>query len=136
MRNNFNGNSDFFSPPPGGKHKAPQRPRAAAAESRRGGGGFVRIVRMRERPEGNLLSVLLNRVGNEIDEESAAAIIEHLHDCKLVTLNEALLMRSAVAQNALALPISAKNVLRAAVLRNMLQQVFRNAERGEGHDHV
>ena len=42
----------------------------------------------------------------------------------------------AVAQNALALPISAKNVLRAAVLRNMLQQVFRNAERGESHDHV
>ena len=105
-------------------------------ESRRGGGGFVRIVRMRERPEGNLLSVLLNRVGNEIDEESAVAIIEHLHDSKLVMLNEALLMRSAVAQNALALPISAKNVLRAAVLRNMLQQVFRNAERGESHDHV
>ena len=80
--------------------------------------------------------MLLNRVGNEIDEESAVAIIEHLHDSKLVTLNEALLMRSAVAQNALALPISAKNVLRAAVLRNMLQQVFRNAERGESHDHV
>lgn len=105
-------------------------------ESRRGGGGFVRIVRMRERPDGNLLSVLLNRVGSDIDEESAAAIIEHLHECKLITLNEALLMRSAVAQNALALPISAKNVLRAAVLRNMLQQVFRNAERGDSNDTV
>lgn len=105
-------------------------------ESRRGGGGFVRIVRMRESPEGNLLGVLLNRVGTEIDEESADAIISHLHDCKLVTANEARLMRSAVAQNALALPISAKNVLRAAVLRNMLQQVFRNAERGGQHDDV
>ncbi|MBO4298675.1 MAG: CtsR family transcriptional regulator [Clostridia bacterium] len=105
-------------------------------ESRRGGGGFVRIVRMHPRSEGNLLSILLQRVGTEIDEDSAVAIIKHLLDCKLVTANEALIMRSAVAQNALALPISAKNVLRAAVLRNMLQQVFRNVERGEQHDHV
>ena len=50
--------------------------------------------------------------------------------------NFRLLADSAGKQHALALPISAKNVLRAAVLRNMLQQVFRNAERGEGHDHV
>ncbi len=105
-------------------------------ESRRGGGGYVRIVRMRPRSEGNLLSILLQRVGTEIDEDSAVAIIKHLLDCKLVTANEALLMRAAVAQNALALPISAKNVLRAAVLRNMLQQVFRNVERSEQHDHV
>ncbi len=105
-------------------------------ESRRGGGVYVRIVRMRPRSEGNLLSILLQRVGTEIDEDSAVAIIKHLLDCKLVTANEALIMSSAVAQNALALPISAKNVLRAAVLRNMLQQVFRNVERGEQHDHV
>ena len=105
-------------------------------ESRRGGGGYVRIVRLHPRAEGNLLCMLLQRVGTEIDEESAVAIIKHLLDCKLVTANEALLIRSAVAQNALALPISAKNVLRAAVLRNMLQQVFRNVERGEQHDHV
>ncbi len=105
-------------------------------EIRRGGGGYVRIVRMRQSSEGNMLSMLLNRIGSEIDEESASAIIAHLNECGLVTLNEALLMRSAVAQNALALPISAKNVLRAAVLRNMLQQLFRNVERGERHDNV
>jgi len=100
-------------------------------ESRRGGGGYVRIVRMHQSPDGNLLSVLLNRIGNEIDEESSAAIIAHLLESKMVTINEARLMRAAVAQNALALPVSAKNVLRAAVLRNMLTQVFRNYEGGE-----
>ena len=103
-------------------------------ESRRGGGGYVRIVRMLQSPDGKLLSILLNRVGNEIDEDSATAIIAHLLDCKLVTVNEARLMRAAVAQNALALPVSAKNVLRAAVLRNMLTQVFRNYEGGDQHD--
>lgn len=100
-------------------------------ESRRGGGGYVRIVRIHQSPDGNLLGLLLNRVGNEIDEESAAAIIAHLLDCKMVTVDEAQLMRAAVAQNALALPVSAKNVLRASVLRNMLVQVFRNYERRE-----
>ena len=103
-------------------------------ESRRGGGGYVRIVRMLERGEGNLLDLLLKRVGNSIPEENACAIIAHLLDRKLVTSNEAKLMRAAVSRNALALPVSAKDVLRASVLKNMLEQVFRNLEGGERHD--
>ena len=66
-------------------------------ESRRGGGGYVRIVRMQEREEGNLLEALLNRVGNSVDEDTANAIITHLKDLKLVTVNEAKLMRAAVS---------------------------------------
>ncbi len=99
-------------------------------ESRRGGGGYVRIVRMQPRGDGNLLDALLTRVGNSVDEEAANAIIAHLADIKLITSNEAALMRAAVSRNALALPISAKDVLRAAVMKNMLIQVFRNAEGG------
>ena len=100
-------------------------------ESRRGG-GYVRIVRMQPRGDGNLLDALLTRVGNSVDEETANAIIAHLTDIKLITSNEAALMRAAVSRNALALPISAKDVLRAAVMQNMLMQVFRNAEGGNG----
>lgn len=90
----------------------------------------MRIVRMQEREEGNLLEALLARVGNSVDEDTANAMITHLSDLKLVSRNEAALMRAAVSRNALALPISAKDVLRAAVLRNMLVQVFRNQEGG------
>lgn len=100
-------------------------------ESRRGGGGYVRIVRMQEREEGNLLESLLKRIGNAVDEETAYAIIMHLSDLKLVTARESALLKAAVSRNALALPISAKDVLRAAVLRNMLIQVFRNVEGGD-----
>ena len=99
-------------------------------ESRRGGGGYVRIVRMRQREEGNLLDALIKRIGNSIDEETAFAIIQHLRDSKLVTANEAALIRAAVGRNALALPVSGKDVLRAAVFKNILIQVFRNAEGG------
>ncbi|MBQ3078380.1 MAG: CtsR family transcriptional regulator [Clostridia bacterium] len=99
-------------------------------ESRRGGGGYVRIVRMTHPSGSSLLETLLNRVGNSIDEESANAIAAFLYERKLVTKNEALLIKAAVSRNALQLPVSAKDVLRAAVLRNMLTQVFRNLEEG------
>ena len=100
-------------------------------ESRRGGGGFVRIVRIQQTVEGgNLLQSLLKRVGNSIDEDSACAIILHLLDRKLITPNEATLMRSAIAKEALALPINAKDILRASVFSSMLKQVFRNLEGG------
>ena len=104
-------------------------------ESRRGGGGYVRIVRMQNRGETNLLELLLGRVGNSVDEETANAIISNLSERKMITPREAALMRSAVSRSALSLPISAKDVLRAAVFRNMLTQVFRNLEEEE-HDDV
>ena len=103
-------------------------------ESRRGGGGYVRIVRMQTRDESSFLDMLLNRVGNSVDEETANAIISNLFERKLITRNEALLMRSAVCRSALALPINAKDVLRAAVFRNMLIQVFKNLEEAKRND--
>lgn len=102
-------------------------------ESRRGGGGYVRIVRMQARSDQSLLTLLLERVGNSISEEAAFAIIEQLYEREIVTANEAMLMRSAVERNALVLPISAKDVLRAAVLRNMLVRVFRNLQEAKSH---
>ena len=103
-------------------------------ESRRGGGGYVRIVRMENRGEKDFLETLLDRVGNSIDEDTANAIISNLYERKMVTRREALLMKSAVSRNALALPISAKDVLRAAVFRNVLIQVFKNCEEEKRDD--
>ncbi len=103
-------------------------------ESRRGGGGYVRILRMQSRGEPDFLEALLNRVGNSVDEETAGAIITNLSERKMITAGEAGLMRAAISRNALALPISAKDVLRAAVFRNMLVQVFKNLEEGKRDD--
>ena len=90
---------------------------------------------MQARSETDFLEMLLNRVGNSIDEETANAIISNLLERGMVSAREAALLRSAVSRNALALPISAKDVLRAAVFRNMLVQVFKNME-GEKRDDV
>jgi len=99
-------------------------------ESRRGGGGYIKIVRMRERSPETLLSAIVERIGNSISEESAYALIMNLMERNIVDRNGAQLMRAAVGRNALALPVSAKDVLRASVLRNMVIQAFRNAEEG------
>ena len=97
-------------------------------ESQRGGGGYVRIVRIEQRCDGDLLSTLLERIGNSVTEEEAAGIVRQLLTSEMITQREAKLMRAAVLRNALALPVSAKDVLRASVLREMLVQVFRNYE--------
>ena len=73
-------------------------------------------------------------MGTSIDEDTANAIISNLYERKMVTRNEALLLKAGVARNALALPVSAKDVLRAAVFRNMLIQVFRNIEEAKRND--
>lgn len=99
-------------------------------ESRRGGGGYIRILRMRERSPETLLSAIIERIGNSISEENATALIANLMERNVITKKEALLMRAAVGRNALALPVSAKDVLRASVLSNMVIQAFKNAEEG------
>lgn len=97
-------------------------------ESRRGGGGYVRIVRMQAPSQTSFLDVLLARVGTSVDEDTCAAILSNLRERGMITDREAALMMSAVSKNALALPVSAKDVLRAAVFRNMLIQAFKNKE--------
>ena len=95
-------------------------------ESRRGGGGYIRLVRVTHSDEESMLNLLLERIGSSIDEAGAVAIIRQLFECKLVTKKEALLMRSAIVNSAIALPTGAKDIIRASVLAGMIRQVFRN----------
>ena len=88
----------------------------------------MRIVRIKQRSDGNLLNVLLERIGNAVSEDEAIGVIRQLLTSEMITEREAKLMKAAVGRNALALPVSAKDVLRASVLREMLVQVFRNYE--------
>ncbi len=92
-------------------------------ESRRGGGGYIRIVRLRESPGSNLLYLINKRIGSAISKQDCDAIISQLNDNDVITDNEAGLMRSAVSNDAINLPIAFKDALRAGVLRAMLLQI-------------
>ena len=92
-------------------------------ESRRGGGGSIRIVRLRESPGSNLLYLINQRIGDSISRQDCEAIISQLRDNKVVTENEAGLMRAAGSAEAISLPVAFKDSLRASTLRAMLLQL-------------
>ena len=72
----------------------------------------------------DLLSELMDTIGQEISQDGAQALISRLNDLKLINARESAIMNAAVQDAALNLPVRAKDVLRAGVLRNMIEQVF------------
>lgn len=92
-------------------------------ESRRGGGGYIRIVRLRESPDSKLLYLINRRIGNAISWHDSDAIIGQLCESGVITPNEAGLMRAAVSNDAINLPVAIKDTLRANILRSMLLKI-------------
>ena len=98
-------------------------------ESRRGGGGYIRIIRVAARDQGEQLLQLINhRLATSIAENEAAAIIAGLRQQGVVDAGEARLMRAAVSNRAIALPLNIKDALRAAILRAMLLALVRQEQ--------
>lgn len=98
--------------------------RGYLVESRRGGSGYVRIIRITN-GETDLLDSLLTRVGSSIDEESAYAITDRLCEMDIITEREAGIVKAGLSINALSLPVSAKDVLRAGIFKSQIVEIFK-----------
>ncbi|MBR4459512.1 MAG: CtsR family transcriptional regulator [Clostridia bacterium] len=100
-------------------------------ESRRGGGGFIRIVRVCHSGGQKLMYLIQERIGSAIGEQDAVRIIGQLLQEKQITPSEAGIMRSAVSEQALAVPMpeQMKDALRARCLKAMLTSVARENRR-------
>jgi len=99
-------------------------------ESRRGGGGYIRIFRMQQDTSEQLMALFNERIGNSIDQLSAAHLIQQLMERELITRSEAALMNASISQQALSLPITneMKNALRARILRSQLIEIARKVK--------
>lgn len=99
-------------------------------ESRRGGGGYIRIFRMEQDTTEQLLYLIRERIGDSISELEGTHLIQQLCERELVTPAEGALMRAAISQASLSLPIPAnlKDGIRAKVLGNMLLAVSRRRQ--------
>ena len=88
-------------------------------ESRRGGGGYIRIVRIVQSGAQQLMYLINERIGDAIGEEEASRLVQQLTEQKLVTAQEAALMRAAMSAQALAIPIpdSMKEAQRARIFK-------------------
>ena len=89
-------------------------------ESRRGGGGYIRIMRLASTSRAELLQTLYQRIGMSISSADAMKIVDHLESEKIVSADEAKLMKAALSPQAVPLPLSMKDALCAGTLRSMI----------------
>ena len=93
--------------------------RGYTVESRRGGGGCI-VIRQVEIPRDNMVMHAVNSVGDEIDYNTAVAITGNLLGYNIITQREAKIILAAVSDRVLSQSRRSGDVLRAAILKNML----------------
>ena len=89
-------------------------------ESRRGGGGYIRIVRA-QMTKNEYLMHFFQAIGDELDEQNAAAFVANLYDRGVVDAGEARIMKASLCGSVLdrARP-EEKNFLRADIMRHII----------------
>jgi len=94
--------------------------RGYIVESRRGGGGYIRITRVVMEPE-RLIMHTVNAIGDEVDINTAAALIMNLREGDAISETETRLILSAIGNSALrpARP-GERNAIRASILKQIL----------------
>ena len=89
-------------------------------ESRRGGGGYIRITRITTDRRIAIMHVV-NSVGDRISEATAATILDNMAGRGLLDTYEKMLIMSALSDKAYKnVPQESRDLLRAAVMKNML----------------
>jgi len=88
-------------------------------ESRRGGGGYIKITRVSIGHEGkNYLMHIINSMGDSISQQSAHVFINNFVDHNVVTEKEAMLLKAATSDKALAaVPVESRGQIRASILK-------------------
>jgi transcriptional regulator CtsR len=99
-------------------------------ESRRGGGGFIKIVRIDVDKDEYIFYLVTQRIGNTVSEPVAGSIISHLAEQKIVTRREANIMKAAIQDKSLNIPVAVKDNMRAGILKAMLTSVLTQKQRG------
>jgi transcriptional regulator CtsR len=95
--------------------------------SRRGGGGSVQIMRLQMDEDSYLGKLLSDRLGEEVTQREAEAIITRLMEMDTISKREGDIMRSAMGN----LPMVQRSVakyVRTEILKNMLLALIRSDE--------
>lgn len=102
-------------------------------ESRRGGGGYIRIVRVVQPGAQRLGYLIHERIGDAISEAEAVRLIGRLVEQQVITEGEGEIMRAAVSQQAMSVPVpdAIKDAVRAKALKSMLTAVARQQRTSE-----
>lgn len=94
-------------------------------ESQRGGGGFIRIIRVKLNSKKEVIQKVIKKLNKSISQKEADGIIKRLYDNDLISEREFYLMKRAVHRNVLDIALPERDYLRARILKNILEVIFK-----------
>lgn len=97
-------------------------------ESQRGGGGFIRIIRVKLNSDKEVIQKVLNNIDDKLTQREANGIIKRLYDNDLITDREFYLLQRTVHRNVLDISLPERDRLRARILKNVLEVIFKVKE--------
>lgn len=97
-------------------------------ESKRGGSGYIRIMKMTVIDKVDLIDKFLNMIYLRISYKEASEIINYLHDHKVITRREGLMMLSILEKKCLGQMALDIDISRALLLKKMLLQLRYESE--------
>lgn len=89
-------------------------------ESKRGGGGYIRIIRIEHQDEFELIEDIIQMIQPKLSQQGAADVLERLHEKKVITARERIMIESALNRETLAVMLPVRDELRARILTAIL----------------
>ncbi len=101
--------------------------RGYIVEGKRGGGGYIRLYRLDAGKD--FLKSVYDSVGDEISERQAVHLLARLCSEGEISESEFSLLSSAVSDKALASSFSQRDIVRAGVIKSVIQKIMQNKRR-------
>ena len=101
--------------------------RGFSKESRRGGGGFIKISRI-SADSNNLAMMVLENVGEELSYKRMNQILQRLTQDKIIKIREMELVKVALSNEALNVPLMLKDKLRANAFKCVLIDLMKEGD--------
>lgn len=91
-------------------------------ESRRGGGGYIRLMRVSLGEED--IGSLMKSIGEYVSRQEAWDYLDRLHEEGYLDDRTSYVMKAALSRNALLIGLPTRDMVRASVLKAMLNAYF------------
>lgn len=98
--------------------------RGYIVESRRGGGGYIRIIRVGQKPD-DIAELISRKTTTGLSIKELNGILSRLVELNQVSTNDAIVIRAIIEEELDDVPASVKGILRARLLRAVLRVLLR-----------
>lgn len=99
-------------------------------ESRRGGGGSIKLIKIPLQSDSYINDLVFESIGDELTYKRALQILSRLYDEEILTSKEVGIIKTAICDESLVLPILLKDKLRATIFKNVLLFLLKEKNNG------